>query len=78
MNITATSPNGTLLAGSTKLVVRSTAVSGMGLVISFGSLAFLFLWWGRDIVRVRRRRRANRVRPADLIDVPHGSDVDDM
>jgi hypothetical protein len=67
--VTATSPNGTLLVGTSKLVVRSTAASGVGLLISFGSLAFLLVWWVRDIVRVRRRRRAGRVRPADLIDV---------
>jgi hypothetical protein len=69
VQVTATSPNGTLLVGTSKLVVRSTAASGMGLLISFGSLAFLLVWWVRDIVRVRRRRRAGRVRPADLIDV---------
>jgi hypothetical protein len=74
VQVRATSPNGTLLADTTKLVVRSTAVSGMGLIISFGSLAFLFLWWGRDIVR--RRRRA-RVRPADLITIDEPIDADD-
>lgn len=69
VQVTATSPDGTLLVDTSKLVVRSTAVSGMGLLISFGSLAFLLVWWARDIVRVRRRRRSNRVRPSDLIDV---------
>lgn len=69
VQVTATSPNGTLLVGNTKLVVRSTAASGMGVFISFGSLAFLLVWWIRDIIRVRRRRREDRVRPADLIDV---------
>ena len=69
VQVTATSPNGTLLVGTSKLVVRSTAASGMGLVISFGSLGFLLVWWARDIFRGRRRRRATRVRPADLIDV---------
>ena len=69
VQVTATSPNGTLLVGTSKLVVRSTAASGMGLVISFGSLGFLLVWWARDIFRGRHRRRASRIRPADLIDV---------
>lgn len=69
VRITVTSPDGRLVAGSSELLVRSTAASGVGLIISFGSLAFLVIWWGRDIIRRRRRRRARRVPPAELIDI---------
>jgi HAMP domain-containing protein len=37
------------------LTVRSTAASGVGVMISAGAALFLAVWWGRDI---RRRRRA--------------------
>ena len=69
IGLTVTSPDGKLTAGNTELVVRSTAASGVGLVISFGSLAFLVIWWGRDIIRSRRRRRRSHIPPAELIDV---------
>ena len=69
VRVTVTSPDNQLISGTTEVVVRSTTASGVGLIISFGSLAFLFVWWGRDIVRVRRRRRERHVPPAELIDI---------
>lgn len=69
VRLAVTSPDGRLMAASTQLVVRSTAASGVGLIISLGSLIFLVLWWGRDIVRSRRRRRAAHIPPAELIDI---------
>jgi hypothetical protein len=69
VRMTVTSPDGELVVGTTELVVRSTAASGVGFVISFGSLAFLVVWWARDIIRTRRRRRAGHIPPAELIDI---------
>ncbi|HET8931762.1 MAG TPA: DUF6049 family protein [Acidimicrobiales bacterium] len=69
VRLTVTSPDNTLVVGTSEIVVRSTAASGVGFIISFGSLAFLILWWGRDIIRTRRRRRARHVPPAELIDI---------
>lgn len=69
VRMTVTSPDGELVVGTTELVVRSTAASGVGFVISFGSLAFLIVWWARDIIRTRRRRRADHIPPAELIDI---------
>lgn len=69
VRLTVSSPDGKLVGGTTELVVRSTSASGVGFVISFGSLAFLILWWGRDIIRTRRRRRARHIPPAELIDI---------
>jgi hypothetical protein len=37
--------------------VRSTALSGLGLVISIVAMGVLLVWWGRHVVRVRRTRR---------------------
>ncbi len=69
VRMTVTSPDSELVVGTTEVVVRSTAASGVGLIISFGSLAFLVVWWARDIARTRRRRRARHVPPAELIDI---------
>ena len=41
--------------------IRSTAISGLGLIISIAALLVLGGWWGRTIVRVRRRRFAATV-----------------
>lgn len=77
VRLTVTSPDGQLVVGTTEIVVRSTAASGVGLVISFGSLLFLVAWWIRDIVRGRRRRRSHHIPPAELIDIgpDNGTDV---
>ena len=69
VRVTVTSPDGILVVGRSRLVVRSTAASNVGLIITFGSLGFLLIWWMRDFIRSRRVKRAARIRPADLIDI---------
>jgi len=44
---------------STELRVRSTFVSGVGIFLTVAAGVFLALWWGWDI---RKRRRAKRAR----------------
>ncbi|MCC5954401.1 MAG: hypothetical protein JJU45_20120 [Acidimicrobiia bacterium] len=51
------SPDGRLELAANTFTVRSTAFSGLGVVLSGVAGAFLALWWGRTIVKVRRRRR---------------------
>ena len=43
----------------TRYTVRSTAFSGVGLVLSIGAGVFLVLWWGRSIRRTLHARRAS-------------------
>ncbi len=57
VRITLESPDGNLMIGQARLTVRSTAASGVGLVVSLGAAAFLALWWGRHALRGRRARR---------------------
>lgn len=59
--ITVTSPDGRLDLVGGSVNVRSTAISGLGLVVSLVSLAVLLTWWLRTIIRVRRSRRAATV-----------------
>jgi hypothetical protein len=59
--ITVTSPDGHLDLTDGSVNVRSTAISGLGLVVSLVSLAVLLTWWLRTIIRVRRSRRAATV-----------------
>jgi hypothetical protein len=59
--ITVTSPDGRLDLANGSVNVRSTAISGFGLVVSLVSLAVLLTWWLRTIIRVRRTRRAATV-----------------
>ena len=47
---------GGLPIAKTRLRVRSSFVSGVGIVLVIGALAFLALWWGWDIQRRRKRR----------------------
>jgi hypothetical protein len=49
--------DGSLQLGATRMTVRATAPSGLGLVLSGGAGAFLLVWWGRHWRTVRRRRR---------------------
>lgn len=62
LDIRVVSPDGGLVIASTRLTVRSTAVSGIGTVLTVGAAAFLVLWWIRHW---RRARRAKRAGPPD-------------
>jgi hypothetical protein len=55
--VTVTSPDGSLEVGSFRLLVRSTAASWVGIVLSVGAALFLLVWWGRHWRKVRRSRR---------------------
>lgn len=50
--------DGGLLVGSSTIAVNSTAISGVGIGLSAGAVLFLVVWWGRTIVRTRRKRRS--------------------
>jgi hypothetical protein len=51
------SPDGTVVLGRSRFTVRSTAASGMGILLSAGAGAFLLAWWARHHARGRRNRR---------------------
>ena len=51
------SPDGKLLLASTRLTVRSTSASGVGVILSVGAAGFLLIWWARHLARGRRNRR---------------------
>ncbi|MEZ5246826.1 MAG: DUF6049 family protein [Acidimicrobiales bacterium] len=61
--VTATivSPGGFVELGSGTVDIRSTAISGLGLVISIVALVVLAAWWIRTVLRVRRNRVAATV-----------------
>ena len=64
MLVRVTSPDGVLDLATGSVDVRSTAISGLGLIVSLVSLSILLSWWARTILRVRRNRRAASVHPA--------------
>ena len=53
-------PTAGSVIGQTRVTVRSTAFSGVGVVLSVGAGTFLALWWGRHILTARRGRRRPR------------------
>ena len=57
LRITATSPDGVLTVSRARVTVRSTAVSGVGLVLSIGALLVLVVWWASHWRSARRNRR---------------------
>jgi hypothetical protein len=57
LDMTFTSPDGRLVIGRGRVTVRSTAFSGVGVVLSVGSGVFLAAWWLRHAVATRRERR---------------------
>lgn len=60
IDITLRTPDGSEQLDQVRYTVRSTAISGIGLVLSVGAAAFLLLWWFRHWRRSRRARRADR------------------
>lgn len=65
LTITVTSPDGSVVLETTRFDIRSTTVSGVGLVLSIGAGLFLAVWWARHW---RRTRRAQRLVPTE--DIP--------
>ncbi len=56
IDITVRTPDGVVALDQVEYTVRSTAISGVGFVLSIGAAAFLLLWWARHWTRDRRRR----------------------
>jgi hypothetical protein len=63
LDITVSAPDGHVVIGRTRITVRSTAFSGVGIVLSVGAGTFLAVWWLRHAVTTRRERR-RKLRPA--------------
>jgi hypothetical protein len=57
LTVRVATADGQIALADGALSVRSTAISGVGVVLSLGALVFLALWWGRHIRRTRRARR---------------------
>jgi hypothetical protein len=60
--MTVTTPQGLKIGAITKIEVRSSFVSGVGIFLTVGAIVFLVLWWGWDIHR-RRKKRAKEQHP---------------
>ncbi|MDQ2649859.1 MAG: DUF6049 family protein [Actinomycetota bacterium] len=73
LELVVTSPDGALLLTTARYSVQSTAVSGVGVVLSGGAILFLLVWWGRHW---REHRRSTKLVPADGDDgaLPAGSE----
>ena len=57
LRMVITSPDEIVVVSRARFTVRSTAVSGVGLVLSVGAGLFLALWWASHFRRVRRARK---------------------
>jgi hypothetical protein len=57
LQIDVLTPDGERRLSMSRYTVRSTAVSGAGLVLSVGAGAFLVIWWARHWRRTRRSAR---------------------
>jgi hypothetical protein len=58
--VSVTSPDGRIVFEQTRFTVRSTVVSGVGLVLMLGAGFFLAGWWANHYRRRRRGRREAR------------------
>ncbi len=55
LEVSVWTPDGVLLLADTRYQIRSTAVPGLGLLVSIGAVGLLGAWW---VIDVRRRRAA--------------------
>lgn len=60
LRITVRTPDQGRILAESQYTVRSTAVSGVGLLLTIGAGGFLALWWGRHWQRTRRQGRHRR------------------
>jgi hypothetical protein len=57
IEVSVRSPDEVLELSTSRFTVRSTAISGIGLVLSIGAGVFLLVWWARHWRKVRRARQ---------------------
>ncbi len=57
LDVAITSADGNLPVATSTYTVRSTAISGVGLVLSIGAGLFLLVWWARHFRTTRRARK---------------------
>ncbi len=57
LEIKVTTPDGRLVLVEGRFEVRSTAISGVGVILSLGAGLFLMLWWARHWRSARRAKR---------------------
>ena len=59
LDVEAYTPDGAQLLSNTQLQIRSTAIPGLGLLLSGAALAFLVSWWIVSIGRTRALKHAD-------------------
>jgi Family of unknown function (DUF6049) len=57
VEVTSPDPEGSIVLDDATITVRSTTVSGVGLLLSGGAGLFLLIWWARHWRSTRRARR---------------------
>jgi hypothetical protein len=57
LDVVVRSPDDGIQLATSRFTVRSTAISGVGLLLSVGAGAFLLLWWASHFRTTRRDRR---------------------
>ncbi len=72
LDVTVSTPDDTLVLDRSTFDIRSTAISGVGLLLSVGAGLFLAVWWGRHWIRTRRSRREDPTEPR----VPEGAGLE--
>ena len=70
LTATVVSPGGFFELATGTVDIRSTAISGLGLLISIVALFVLAVWWIRTILRIRRNRVAATVSAESGEDTP--------
>jgi len=74
LRIRIMTPDRTVLLAETSYGVRSTAVPGLGLLLSATALLFLMVWWVRSITATRAlRKHPTNVEPEAVAEAQSGS-----
>ncbi len=68
LGVSASTPDGARPLAETRIQVRSTAIPGLGLLLSGAALTFLICWWVLSIARSRADRTASASRESDGFD----------
>ncbi|MEO6987229.1 MAG: hypothetical protein ABI239_01120 [Aquihabitans sp.] len=55
--ITVSTPDGHIVLADSRYTIRSTAVSGVGLLLTIGAASFLVIWWARHWRRNAKERK---------------------